>query len=308
MKSRWKCFAAFASIVAAAPLFAQDRTVNLGKQRAAASRLEWDVREAGHPSLGNIRFAVVKTPVETLAGNGKVYSRAYLSCQKTSRKLAIELTNTTAPDDPGGLRPAAMPRLTCNRVEGDKLVQEGLLANWEVSDLGDALTRGFRAFPLRECVTIGVEQEVELPRGWAPKTVSIAFEIAPYNRELDSVFVACGEVSAYAPSTTTVAAAPAVRAAAPPPALAAPTPRPAAAPAVPSTQVGSGGWQEARTLANGKTNVRAGPALDSAIVVALYPGDVVLVQRTGNGEWWRAKSRQASGFEGYIRQDRLVFK
>ncbi|HUP28830.1 MAG TPA: hypothetical protein VM122_01565, partial [Usitatibacter sp.] len=283
MNPSWKWLAAVAALAAAAPLFAQDRTAALGKQRAAASRLEWETREAGHPTLGNIRFAVLKTPVETQAGNGKVYSRAYLSCQKTSRKLAIELTNTTAPNDPGGLRPATMPRLTCNRAEGDKLVQEGLLANWEVSDIGDALTRGFRPFPLRECVTIGIEQEVELPKGWAPKTVAIAFEIAPYGRELDSVFVSCGEVSAYEASAPSVVASSAPRAAAPPrappPAVAtpaAPAPRPPPAPAVTPTQAGDAGWQEARTLANGKTNVRAGPSLDSAIVVALYPGDVVL--------------------------------
>ena len=51
----------------------------------------------------------------------------------------------------------------------EKLVQEELLANWEVSGIGDALARGFRAFPLRECVSIGVVQEVALPQGWARK-------------------------------------------------------------------------------------------------------------------------------------------
>jgi len=36
---------------------------------------------------------------------------------------------------------------------------------------------------------------------------------------------------------------------------------------------------------------------------------VMLVQRTGT-EWWRAKSRPTAKqpFEGYVRQDRLVFK
>ena len=42
-------------------------------------------------------------------------------------------------------------------------------------------------------------------------------------------------------------------------------------------------------------------------MIALYPGDVIFVQKTGN-EWWRAKSRAGTAFEGYIRQDRLVFK
>ena len=296
---------AMACCIAAAPLHAQDKTVAAGTQRAAASRIEWEVREAGHPTLGNIRFAVVKNPVQTQVGNAKVYSRAYLSCQKSSGKLALELSNTTAANDPGGLRPAAMPRLVCNRLEAGKLVQEDLLANWEVSDIGDALTRGFRPFPLRECVAIGVEQEVELPKGFAQERAHIEFEIAPYNRELDSVFVACGEVSAYAPSAPAIAAAAPVRAPAAAPAIRA-APAPSVATPVPAQDAGSA-WQTARTIASGRTNVRSGPTLQSPIVIALYPGDVILVQKTGD-EWWRAKPRTGTGFEGYIRQDRLVFK
>ena len=84
------------------PVHSENPAASLGKQRAASSRLEWEIREAGHPILGNIRFAFLKSPVETPVGNAKVFSRAYLSCQRASRKLAIELTNTSAPsaDDP----------------------------------------------------------------------------------------------------------------------------------------------------------------------------------------------------------------
>jgi uncharacterized protein YgiM (DUF1202 family) len=66
-------------------------------------------------------------------------------------------------------------------------------------------------------------------------------------------------------------------------------------------------WRSARTTSRGKTNVRAGPTLQSATVAELDPGAVVLVQRTGN-EWWRARPAAGAAFDGYIRQDRLVFK
>ena len=267
---------------AALTAHSQNNTAAVGKQRAAASKLAWEIKEAGHPTLGNIRFAVLRHPVETPVGNAKVYSSAYVSCQKTSGKLAIELTNMTAPSDAGGLRPGAMPRLVCSRLEANKLVQEDLLANWDVSEIGDVLTRGFRPFPLRECVSIGVVQDVVLPEGWAQRNARIEFEIPPYNRELDAIFVTCGEVSAYAPGTPVAPA----------------RTTPAAAPV-------AGAWQEARTIAGGKTNVRAAPNLQSAIVTQLHPGAVVLVHRTGD-EWWRAKSSRGAAFEGYVRQDRLV--
>jgi hypothetical protein len=275
------------------PAQSQDLSASLGKQRAASSRIDWEIREAGHPTLGNIRFAFIKNAVETPAGNAKVFSRAYVSCQKGTGKFAIELTNTTSPDDAGGLQPGTMPRLVCNRpnAPGDeKLVQEELWADWEVSKIGDALARGFRAFPLRECVSIGVVQEVVLPPGWAKKSARVEFEITPYSRELDSIFVTCGEVSAYAPAagpTPVTASAPAT------------PPAPARAPAVQ--------WRTTRTTSKGKTNVRSAPTLQSAVVIELAPGAVVLVERA-SGEWWRAKASKGAAFEGYIRQDRLVFK
>ena len=288
--------------LAVPPVHSENPAASLGKQRAASSRLVWEIGEAGHPTLGSIRYAVLKSPVETPVGNAKVFSRAYVSCQKAGSKLAIELTNTIAPDDPGGLQPATMPRLVCNRLAApgdEKLVQEELLANWEVSEIGDALASGFRAFPLRECVSIDVVQEVALPQGWARKSARVEFEIAPYNRELDSIFVTCGEVSAYAPAK---AATPATAFAPAAPAVASvPTTR-----STPAREMGEP-WRTARTISSGKTNVRAGPTLNSAIVAHFDPGAIVLVQRAG-GEWWRARPSKGVAFEGYIRQDRLVFK
>jgi hypothetical protein len=284
--------AAVAWCAAILPAPAQDLSASLGKQRAAASRLEWEIREAGHPILGNIRFAYLKSAVETPVGNAKVFSRAYFSCQKATRKFAIELSNATAPDDPRGLRPSAEPRLYCSRPIqpwDEKLVQEEMLAHWDTNEIGDVMAQGLRPFPLRECVSIRVIQEVVLPAGWAQKTARVEFDLLPYNRELDSIFAACGEVSAYAPTP------PAAPAAASAPA------KPVATPAI------AAAWQMARVLPGGRTNVRAGPRIDSAIVIQLDAGAVVLVQRTGN-EWWRAKQSAGAPFDGYIRQDRLVFK
>lgn len=303
MKSRWLALVFPLLLPAILPVHAELPAAPLGKQRAASSRLEWEIRDAGHPILGNIRFAFLKTPVETPVGNAKVFSRAYFSCQKGGR-FAIELANATAPDDPKGLRPRTDPRLYCNRPIqpwDDKLVQEELLARWNVNEIGDALAQGFRPFPLRECVSISVVQEVVLPQGWSQKSAKVEFEILPYNRELDSIFTTCGEVSAYGPAP---APAPVASAAPARPPAAAPAP---AAPPKPATET-SAPWQTVRVLSSSKTNVRAGPKIESAIVTELAPGAIVLVQRTGS-EWWRAKSSAgATFFEGYIRQDRLVLQ
>ena len=295
----------------------------LGKQRAAASKLEWETRDAGHPVLGNIRFAVLRQPVETAVGGNKVYSRAYVSCLKGTKVLAIELTNQVGPEDKKGLRQNKDPRLVCTRPDtpgSDKLVQEDLLANWDPNELGDMLSKGFRAFPLRECVSIHVIEEVALPAAWSQKSAKVEFDITPYTRSLDDVFVACGDVSAYeAPADTKVAKGPAPAKTTPPPKAAvvaaapqpkpapaavapAPAPAPVAAPAAPE------GWLKARALSTGgKTNVRSQANLGSSIVVQLDPGTPVIVQRT-ESEWYRAKAAAGTPWEGFIRQDRLAFR
>jgi hypothetical protein len=299
-----------AALLGAWPAAAQDLAASVGRQRAAISPIEWEIREAGHPALGNIRFAYIKRPVETRVGSHTVYSRAYISCQKDKKSFAIELTNATAPADPGGLKPATDPRLVCQRpVAEGKLVREEILATWQVNDkIGDALTRGLRAFPLRECAAIAVQQEVALPEGWPQKIARIEFELLPYNFEVDAIFATCGEESAYGPATSrpAVAAAPprVASAPSPPPSKAAPAPGPAPPE---KTAPAQDGWREARVVPTGKTNVRAGPTLQSAIVAELPPGSVVQVQRT-TSEWWRARAHRGKAFEGYIRQDRLVFR
>ena len=69
----------------------------------------------------------------------------------------------------------------------------------------------------------------------------------------------------------------------------------------------SSAWKVARTVAHGKTNVRARPNTHSQVVARLDPGAVILVQRA-QGDWWRAKSRNGDRFEGYIREDRLALQ
>jgi len=276
--------AAFAAIGIAR---AEDLVETLGKQRAAKSALAWDVREAGHPVLGPVRFAYLRTPVTTSVGGNKVFSNIYLSCETSARKIAIELANSTAPDDPSGLKPHALPRLVCNDLAAPneaRIVQDDITAHWEVNTIGDTLARGLSPFALRECVSISIIQDVVLPKGWARPDQPIEFEIAPYTRELDAIFATCGEKAIYAQ---------------------APAPAPAAEPAAPEQ-----GWRQARATSRGKTNVRAKPSVDSAVVIEIDPGDVILVQRSGTALWWRAKSRPNArkAFEGYVRQDRLVFK
>jgi hypothetical protein len=312
--TRWLATGCLALCAGALQAQVLNPSAALGKQRAAASRLEWEVKDAGHPVLGNIRFAYLRNPVETAVGDAKVYTRMYVSCQKGSRMLAIELTNGTRPDDEKGLKPNKDPRLFCSRPEppgSDKLVSEELLSNWDVNELGDVMARKFRPFPLRECISIKVVQEVALPAGWAKKSAPVEFEISPYKRELDDVFTACGDVSAYdAPAAPTLAKAAPGKATTPP---AAP-PKPVAVAAAPTqppkpAMVAPDGWLNARALSTGgKTNVRATPSTQGAVVTQLDPGTPVLVQKTAN-EWWRAKGAAGgTTFEGFIRQDRLAFR
>lgn len=313
--------------LASLTVHAQDPTVTLGKQRAAASPLEWEVQEAGHPKLGKIRFAYIKNLIVTPVGSMKVYSRAYVSCDASRRKIAIELTNTISPDDTDGLKPKTMPRLVCSRLPAPNdttPVREELLApRWEVSKIGDVLAHSLTAFPLRECFSIDVIQDVELPRGWSKPSAAVTFELTPYGKELDDIFKTCGEVSAYAQPATTVAKAPAPAPAAPskqgakaappkapeaPPTVAqAPAPAPAPAPPPPNAATPDG-WRQARVTAASRTNVRSGPTVQSSLVVVLDPGMPVLAQKA-EGDWWRVRATTGGKtFEGYVRQDRLVFK
>ena len=290
-------FIAMSGVLFAAslPLHGEDSVVALGKQRAARSTVEWNVADIEHPLLGPIRFAVQKGAVTTAAGSEKIHSQVFVSCQKSSGKVAIELTNAPGSDLAGGMRPTEMPRLVCGSPgpKGDgKLAKRDLDAKWEISSLGDTLARGLSPSGLRRCVTIDVLQSVALPSGAPRKSQRIAMEITPYNRALDSVFVACGEASAFAPGEQ---GAPAV------PPVARPAPAPEGGPAAAAAEAP---WKPARTTAKGRTIVRASTSVDSAIVIKLDSRHRVLVRRT-SAPWWEVKPRAGAGFRGYIREDRL---
>jgi SH3 domain-containing protein len=265
------CLACAASL----PAHCDDRAAAVGKQRAASSTLQWSVGELDHPRMGPIRVAVPRIPIATSVGKDRIVSLVFLSCEKTRRTIAIEFANASEADSQGGLRPRDMPQLICNTPlaqSGYAMRQSDLAARWEVSAVGDALARGLSPSALRRCASINVVQEVALPKGWSQDSQRIEFELTPYGRELDSVFVACGETTAFASS--------------------------AAKPDV--------AWKPARTTSKGKTNVRASPGLDSAVVVQLAPNEKVLVQSTST-EWWKVKPRTGEAFNGYIRKDRFTF-
>lgn len=289
---------AFALLAASLPLRGEEPVVAIGKQRAARSATEWDVRDIDHSLLGPIRFAVQKVAVTTAVGSEKVLSQVFVSCQKSTGKIAIELTNAAASDPAGGLRPTEMPRLVCNgpAPRGKKgLAKSDLAARWEMSSLGDTLARGLSPPELRRCASIDVLQSLALPPGAPRKSQRIAMAITPYHRALDAVFVACGEPTAFAPGERAPPAAP-------------PAEKPGPAPEiVPNAASADAQWKSARTVANTRTIVRKAASVDSAMVIRLAPGTQVLA-RPSTAPWWEVKPRSGAGFRGYIRQDRLVFE
>ncbi len=276
------------------PAQGEEPVVSIGKQRAARSATAWVVHETDHAHLGPIRFAARKEAVTTATtGNEKILSQVYISCQLGLGIIAIELTNAAASDPAGGLRPTDMPRLVCSSPApgGDgSVVRSDLAARWEIRPLGDVLARELLPADLRRCVAIDVLQSVSLPAGSPQKSQQVAMEVLPYDRVLDAVFTACDEKTAYASVTGTPAAAPP---------LAKPRPEAEGAPA-------EAQWKFARTVAKGRTFVRAAANVDSALVVKLEPGTKVLARRAGSS-WWEVKPRSGKGTLGYIRESRLDF-
>ena len=95
-----------------------------------------------------------------------------------------------------------LPVLTCHmRTAGSGPAQAELPSRWAISEIGDVMARGFLPRALRQCASIEVVQDVKLPRGWARDSARVHFAIDPYGKELDSIFVTCGETSASGPAT-----------------------------------------------------------------------------------------------------------
>ena len=287
----------FLSSLAAA---AQDAVTAIGKERANASGVEWDVKDVTHPKLGAIRFASRKVALTTPVGNEKIVSQAYVSCQKSVGRIAIELSNAAMSNLAGGLSPKEMPRLTCYspNPRGGGLAMTELALKWEISELGDTLARGIAAADLRRCASIDVLQNLALPLGWPYASQQVAMEFLPFSRAIDEVLVACGAKPAYAsaPPQAPAQASPARPVS---PAATAPPSQPA-----PSA---ADAWRRARTIAAGRTNIRSAPAVSSRLAGQLPPGSPILAQ-PASGDWWKVKPRSGAGFAGYIREDRLVFE
>jgi hypothetical protein len=256
--------------------------------RAADSDLHWRVRDGTHPKMGPIKVAISLDAHTSYFGTEKIVSTVYLSCEKATRRIAIELTNARSDDLAGGLKLKEFPRVACLGVAGPGALppRSEIAAKWEANELGDVITRG---------------REVE----------EVALQIPTYAPGPDAVFTACGETSAYppeeviaekaaalAPPEKPVAVASIPKAVAPPPVeKLAPSPAPArtAAPA----------WQRAHTVPKGRSNIRRAPDINSPVVAQLPPGVRILVQ-TSVDDWWHVKSPSGATFEGYIRRDRFT--
>lgn len=265
-----------AALAASAREPAGDAVAKVGRQLAANSTVEWEVKDVNHPALGPIKFAARKAAVSTPVGNETILSQVYVSCQKGQGRIAIELSNAFASNPAGGLRPRVMPQLTCYhpdpKIRGG-LAMRDVALKWEVTALGDALVRGLPPAELRRCASIDVLQDVSLPPGSARPGQQVVMELLPYGAAIDAVLVECASGSA--PLATN-----------PPPAVE---------------------WRPARTTPKGRTNLRAAPNVESAMVAKLAPGTKVLVQQS-SGDWWKVKRGGAAGAGGYVRQDRLVFE
>ncbi len=283
MGKAWLIAMSCAACAAAIPVHGEEPAAAIGKRLAADSPIRWDVREVKHPLLGAIKYAVQTNETVTTVGNEKILSRAYVSCQKESGKVAIELTSALASDPTGGLGPADLPRLVCNGPgsQGAGLARSELAASWEIGELGDTLARGLAPAAIRRCASIDALQNLALPAGSTRESQRVALLITPYGKDLDAVFAACGEASAYAREESRPAAAPV-----------------AAAPREETP------WKAARTISKGRTNIRAAARLDAAVVIQLDPGALILVQPAA-AQWWKVKPRTGADFAGYIRQDRL---
>ena len=262
------------------------RTILLMGVVAAIPRayaIDWDVRDVEHPVMGAIKVAVPTTGVVTPVNDLRIVSAAFVSCEKGTRRIAIELANSLESNPQGGLMPAEPPRLVCNpeAVRGAPVRGSEIPVTWKTNELGDGLARGLDPAALSRCGALDIVQVIGLPANAAVKTQRLSMVLMPSGPGVSQVFAACGPPSATPAPATPAPAAPPVAAAVPP------------------------GWRVARTVANGKTNVRSAPALDAPVSAQLPPNARILVQKA-TGPWWKVRPTKGSTFAGYIREDRFT--
>ena len=300
----------------ALPAFAQQPAPAAAEPPLPNSPLIWEIRDGSHPKLGPIRVAVPSTSVITPVGKEKILSLVFFSCERSKGLVAIELANAAESDTKGGLFPKQMPKLFCDPRSTAPRTE--IPSTWFVSELGDALARGFAPSVFRRCAAVGIVQDLALPRGWGAETKHIEIEVIPYKKEIDEVLATCAEgplLSAQAPTPAPAppkaganpapAPAPPKAAAAPPPTTPAPAkPAPASPPV--STASSEAPWRSAHTLTQARSNVRSAPSTDSTVVTMLEAGVAVLVQPVG-ADWFRVRTHLTHPPLGYIRQDRLTF-
>jgi hypothetical protein len=244
----------------------------------SAHAIDWEVRDVEHPVMGAIKVAVPTAGVVTPVNDLKIVSAAFVSCEKSTRRIAIELANSLESDPQGGLKPAETPRLVCNpeAVRGAPVRGNEIAVTWKTNELGDGLARDLDPAALSRCGALDIVQVISLPAAAATKTQRISMVLAPRGPGLAQVFDACG------PRATQAQAAP-----------------------PPDTVVVPPGWRLARTVANGKTNVRSAPALDAPVSAQLPPNARILVQKA-TAPWWKVQPTKGSTFAGYIREDRFT--
>jgi len=302
----------------ALPAFAQQPAPAAAEPPLPSSPLIWEIRDGSHPKLGPIRVAVPSTSIITPVGKEKILSLVFFSCERSKGQVAIELANAAESDTKGGLFPKQMPRLFCDPRSTAPRTE--IASTWFVSELGDALARGFAPSLFRRCAAVEIIQDLALPRGWGKDTQHIEIEVIPYKKEIDEVLATCAEgplLSAQAPAPAatppkaglTPAPAPAPAPAPTPPKTAAVPPatvKPAPAAPPVSTVSSEAPWRSAHTLTQARSNVRSAPGIDSSVVTMLEPGAAVLVQPVG-ADWFRVRTHLTHPPLGYIRQDRLTF-
>ena len=256
------------------------------RAEAPATFSAWDVRDVEHPILGAIKVAVPQSGVTTRVKGSQIVSAAFVSCEKATGTIAIELANSVESDTKGGLPPVEMPRMVCNGRASGAPARTAIRAKWTTNELGDVMARGLSAAELRRCGAIDIEQEVALPPGAALASQRIALRLLPATTDIASV-LACG--SAGQAAEVAPAAAPA---------------RPKASPAAVAVDAP---WRPARTVPGSRSNVRAAPRMDGRLVKQLPAGTRLLAQKA-EGDWWRVKPARGATFSGYIRADRLEFR
>ena len=188
-------FLATTASVLAAP--APDASlVAAGKARAAESPTRWEVRDLVHPKLGPIKVAIALNALTMQGRNDKIVSSVYLSCEKGTGNIAIELVNAPSSDYTRGLGPRSLPRMSCIGASGSRT---DIAAKWEANELGDVMARGLAPSALRRCVALEILENVTVPAGWSRDSQPFAIDVAPYGREVDQVFGDCGENVVYEP-------------------------------------------------------------------------------------------------------------